>query len=135
MNDCGTCDLQRGILCIDCYQSCNDDCLPPTYADYVAWAAWYPTRRERRRLTSLVLAAGVTCLCLVGAAPATNTDERLGGEIAALRAKTAEVNEAFERLEAARHCSESGFLTDLAEAFQQSRQGGPESACAALTRG
>jgi hypothetical protein len=134
MIDCGTCDVERGILCIDCYQSTDDESLPPTYAEYFTWAAWYPTSPQRRRRASMALAAVLTCACLVGAAPATETDDRIRADLAALHAKTSLVNEGFARLQEARRCAGSGLLTDLAAALEGARHGGSAGACTALTR-
>jgi hypothetical protein len=134
MTDCGTCDLERGILCIDCYQSADDELLPPTYAEYFAWAAWYPTTRQPRRRASIALASLLTFACLAATAPATQTDVRIREDLAALHEKTSLVNEGFERLQAARRCLGSGVLTDLAAALERSRHGGSAGACSALTR-
>jgi hypothetical protein len=135
MSDCGTCDLERGILCIDCYQTVDDDRLPPTYAEYFAWAAWYPTRVERRTWASVTLAAVLTCVCLLVTAPATQADERIGEQLTALREKRDAVNAALERLEEARSCAESGLLTDFAAALARARQGAPADSCSTLSRG
>jgi hypothetical protein len=134
MIDCGTCDLQRGILCIDCYQSTDDELLPSTYAEYFTWAAWYPVSRQRRRRASVALAAILTGVCLVAAAPATETDERIREDLAALHAKTSLINEGYERLRDARRCAGSGLLTDLAAALERARHGGSAGACTALVR-
>ena len=92
LDDCNACDADRGILCLDCYQSADEEWLPPTYAKYVAWAAWYPTVRKRPTRIGLVLAGAVTAACLLAAAPVTNADERLQHSISELRAQTDVVN-------------------------------------------
>jgi hypothetical protein len=134
MSDCGTCDIERGILCIDCYHSTDDDVLPAPYAEYFAWAAWYPKRRKRRPRLGIGLAALLTCACLLAAAPATTTDEQLREDFAALRAKTDTVNAAYVRLREARRCAESGFLTDLSGALERAKQAGQASGCTAFSR-
>jgi hypothetical protein len=135
MTDCGTCDLERGILCIDCYLTVDDEQLPPTYAEYFAWAAWYPAHHKRRTWASVALATLLTFACLLVAAPATEADERAREQLSVLREKRDAFNAAVERLEEARRCAESGPFTDFAAALKRARQGAAADTCLALSRG
>jgi hypothetical protein len=134
MDDCGTCDLKRGILCLDCYNSADDDGLPPTYAEYFAWAAWYPAEHRRRVRIGLGLAGLIVSACLFASASATGADKQLRRDFAALHAKTQAINASFARLQDARRCAKGAFLTDLAGALERAAQGGQLAGCTAFTR-
>ena len=135
MDECITCDTLRGILCIDCYRRVDDNRLPTTYREYVAWAAAYPSAHKRQSGVGLVLAAAVALACLLGAAAASDTGQRVGRDVAVLRAKTEAVSTYFDRLREAKACAEAAFGADLREAVERAARGEqPAIDCEAFAR-
>lgn len=131
MSDCGTCDSERGILCLDCYSQEDDDRLPSTYAEYFTWAAGYSTRRRRQTRLGAGLVGVLAGACLFAAT--TDTAQRANRELAELRAKTAAANTTFQALREAQRCAESVVLSDLAEALEGARRGEHAPGCTVFT--
>lgn len=133
MNECLSCDWARQILCIDCYRRVGDVRLPPTYAEYVRWAAGYAAPQTGTSV-GLALVGVLVAACIFAVLTTSTTDERVRQEVAALYAKTRVIDETFEQLRASRECAEQAFKTDFATVIERAAQGDQAVRCEAVAR-
>jgi hypothetical protein len=127
---CGSCDADRGILCLSCYSRTNDPRLPSPYAEYFSWAAGYPRKIPRRPiplrpLAFILVAATTFSYAQIG---------QVRAEVDGWRSRAAVIRDPFAQLRQTTNCIDQAFHEDLGLALERAVRGEQVGECAAFAR-